>query len=212
MELKAPGIGADEKYFKGHDREQFKRFSSIPNILYTDGNEWALYRNGKRVYNIVRLSGNVATNGKRAIAQQDAHALVPLLRDFLLWEPFIPTDRKGKLDIKGFAKLLAPLCRMLRDDVSDALKNPDSSISKLAKEWRHILFPDASNQQFADAYAQTVVFALLLGRSEGVDPLDQSEKNRTFEEQYGLLSRALQLLANNKARMRLQHHSTYFYA
>ena len=48
VELKAPGVGAVASRFTGHNREQFKRFSSIPNILYTDGNEWALYRNGER--------------------------------------------------------------------------------------------------------------------------------------------------------------------
>ena len=89
---------------------------------------------------------------------------------------------------------------MLRDDVSDALKDPNSPIVKLADEWRHLLFPDASNKQFADAYAQTVTFALLLARTEGIDPLDQSKNTTTFEEQYGLLSRALQLLTDQKAR------------
>ena len=199
-ELKAPGTGANTKQFKGHNREQFKRFSSIPNILYTDGNEWSLYRNGERVDTIIRLSGNVSTDGKEAVTLQDAQALISLLRDFLLWEPIIPTDRKGKIDLKGFAKFLAPLCRMLRDDVSDALKDPDSPIVKLADEWRHLLFPDASNKQFADAYAQTVTFALLLARTEGIDPLEQSKNTTTFEEQYGLLSRALQLLTDQKAR------------
>ena len=199
-ELKAPGTGANTKQFKGHNREQFKRFSSIPNILYTDGNEWSLYRNGERVDTIIRLSGNVSTDGKAAVTLQDAQALISLLRDFLLWEPFIPTDRKGKIDLKGFAKFLAPLCRMLRDDVSDALKDPDSPIVKLADEWRHLLFPDASDKQFADAYAQTVTFALLLARTEGIDPLEQSKNITTFEAQYGLLSRALQLLTDQKAR------------
>ena len=46
VELKAPGIGADNGQFRGRNSEQFNRFSSVPNILYTDGNEWALYRNG----------------------------------------------------------------------------------------------------------------------------------------------------------------------
>ena len=155
---------------------------------------------GKRVDTIIRLSGNVSTDGKGAVTLQDAQALISLLRDFLLWEPIIPTDRKGKIDLKGFAKFLAPLCRMLRDDVSDALKDPDSPIVKLANEWRQLLFPDASDKQFADAYAQTVTFALLLARSEGIDPLEQSKNNTTFEEQYGLLARALQLLTDQKAR------------
>ena len=47
IELKAPGVGATATRFKGHNRDQFKRFSAIPNILYTDGNEWAIYRDGK---------------------------------------------------------------------------------------------------------------------------------------------------------------------
>src|SRR5450759_3139666 len=43
-ELKAPGIGADTSHFTGHNRNQWGRFKAIPNLLYTDGNEWALYR------------------------------------------------------------------------------------------------------------------------------------------------------------------------
>ncbi len=39
VELKAPGVGATATRFKGHNRDQFKRFSAVPNILYTDGNE-----------------------------------------------------------------------------------------------------------------------------------------------------------------------------
>ena len=55
---------------------------------------------------------------------------------------------------------------MLRDDVMDALKDPESPLVQLAQDWRQLLFPNASDEQFADAYAQTVTFALLLGRSE----------------------------------------------
>jgi hypothetical protein len=39
VELKAPGVGATAGRFTGHNRDQFRRFSAIPNILYTDGNE-----------------------------------------------------------------------------------------------------------------------------------------------------------------------------
>ena len=119
VELKAPGVGATASRFRGHNRDQFKRFSAIPNILYTDGNEWALYRNGELVNKVVRLSGDVATDSKEAAVPQDALAVEDLLRDFLLWEPIIPINRNDKIDLKGFAALLAPLCRMLRDDVTD---------------------------------------------------------------------------------------------
>ena len=200
VELKAVGTGATASLFKGHNREQFKRFSAIPNILYTDGNEWALYRNGELVDKVVRLKGDVAVQGRKAIALQDAHALESLLRDFLMWQPFIPTDSKGRIDLRRFAALLAPLCRMLRDDVTDALKRPDSPLVQLAQDWRQLLFPDAPDERFADAYAQTVLFALLLGRSEGADPLTLSSAENALAAQHNLLSRALQILTDPHAR------------
>ena len=93
VELKAPGVGATATRFKGHNRNQFKRFSAIPNILYTDGNEWALYRSGNLVGKVVHISGDVATDGKKAVTLQDAKAIENLLRDFLSWQPVLPTDR-----------------------------------------------------------------------------------------------------------------------
>ena len=194
VELKAPGVGATAIRFRGRNRDQFKRFSVVPNILYTDGNEWALYRDGKLVDEVVRLSGDVAA------APRDARAIEHLLRDFLSWEPFIPTGRKGKIDLKGFAALLAPLCRMLREDVTDALKNSASPLVQLAGDWRQLLFPDATDAQFADAYAQTVAFALLLGRSEGADPLTIESAVEALDVQHNLLSRALRVLTDPNAR------------
>jgi hypothetical protein len=203
VELKAPGVGVTLARFKGHNRNQFKRFSAIPNILYADGNDWALYREGKLVGEVVRLSGDIATHGKRAVAPDDACAIENLLRDFFLWQPTIPTDRKGKIDLKGLAALLAPLCRMLRDDVTDALKDSNSPLVQLAKDWRQLLFPDASDEQFADSYAQTVTFALLLGRSEGANPLTLESAESALAAQHNLLSRALQVLTDPGARLEM---------
>ena len=67
VELKAPGVGANATRFKGHNREQWKRFSAIPNLLYTDGNEWALYRNGERVDTLPPISlGNRRVNASES--------------------------------------------------------------------------------------------------------------------------------------------------
>ena len=203
VELKAPGVGVNAAHFKGHNREQFERFSALPNLLYTDGNAWALYRNGERVSKIARLSGDIATEGKEAVTREDAPAIEDLLRDFLLWDPIIPTTSKGKIHLKRFAELLAPLCRMLRDDVTAALQDPDSPLVHIAEDWRRLLFPNASDEQFADAYAQTVTFALLLSRSEGADPLTLGEAVRRLGGQHNLLSRALQVLTEAAARVEI---------
>jgi len=200
VELKAPGVGAAATRFKGHNREQFKRFSAIPNILYTDGNEWALYRNGELVDKVVSISGDVSTDGKKAATMDDTYAIECHLRNFLSWEPIIPTDRKGKISLKDFAALLAPLCKMLRNDVADALESPKSPLVDLAHDWRQLLFPDASDEQFADAYAQTVTFALLLGRSEGAHPLTLESAENALSAQHSLLSRTLQILTDPAVR------------
>lgn len=200
VELKQVGVGATATRFVGRNREQFNRFSAIPNLLYTDGNEWALYRGGELIDRVVRLSGDVASEGKKAVGPQDALALESLLRDFLMWQPFIPTDSRGRVDLRRFAALLAPLCRMLRDDVTDALKRSESPLVQLAQDWRELLFPDAPDERFADAYAQTVLFALLLGRSEGADPLTLSSAVNALAAQHNLLSRALEVLTDPNAR------------
>lgn len=62
-----------------------------------------------------------------------------------------------------------------------------------------MLFPDASDEQFADAYAQTVAFGLLLGRSEGADPLELNTAQDALAVQHSLLSKALQVLTDENA-------------
>jgi hypothetical protein len=203
VELKAPGVGANTKRFSGRNREQWNRFKSIPNLIYCDGNEWALYRvndtNDKPV-KLVRLSGDLVEEGKKAVTEDDARAVENLIRDFLQWEPIIPTDRKGKIDLRHFAELLAPLCRMLREDVADALQDQGSPLVQLARDWRQLLFPDAPDEQFSDAYAQTVTFALLLGRSEGAHPLTLKNAEAALAADHNLLSRALQVLTDPNAQ------------
>ena len=200
VELKAPGIGADKQRFGGRNRQQFKRFSALPNILYGDGNEWALYRNGARTGRVVRLAGDVVKEGAGAVREQDATQLAALLREFFSWQPLLPQDARGELDLKAFAELLAPLCGLLRTDVAEALGHTDSALSKLAEDWRQLLFPDATDAQFADAYAQTVTFALLLGRAEGADPLTLESAQDTLAAHHSLLSRALQVLTDATVR------------
>ena len=205
VELKAPGRSADQRRFRGRDRDQFKRFSAIPNILYSDGNEWALYRGGERAGRIVRLAGDVVREGAGAVQERDAAQLAGVLREFLSWQPILPQNAHGRIDLKAFATLLAPLCQLLRDDVTEALgatgRTPlGTPLSQLARDWRQLLFPDATDAQFADAYAQTVAFAMLLGRAEGADPLTLETAQETLAAHHGLLSRALQVLTDPNVR------------
>ncbi len=79
IELKAPGKGANTAKLQGPDKKQWEKFKDLPNLIYTDGNDWALYRSGKLVGKIIRFSGDVTSQGKKAIDVNDAKQLFDLL-------------------------------------------------------------------------------------------------------------------------------------
>ena len=189
VELKAPGMGAQTSKFRGRDKEQWERFKAIPNLLYTDGFEWVLYRSGERCGNKVRLEIE-----KGHIDDKSASALYAILIDFMNWEPIVPQNSKA------LAKTLAPLCRLLREQVSDVLEDEDSAIRILCGTIREELFPDLTNERFADIYAQIITYALLLARLSGNNNLTAESAIATLNEGHSLLSTVLQHMAHREAR------------
>lgn len=199
IELKAPGYGADAPKLKGkHNKQQWEKLKCLPNLIYTDGRDWALYRNGERQGGIVRLDDAPDERGADAVSQRNADDLGKLLRDFLFWSPTVPHSPTG------FAEYLAPLTRFLRGEVEAALPTKNSNVGLLAKEWRQYFFPDADDAQFADAYAQTVTYAMLLARLSGAKKLAPEEAAKTLNEGNGLLAEALKLLGQDGARDELR--------
>ncbi len=196
VELKRPGAGADAEAFTGRNREQWQRFQALPNLIYTDGAEWSLYRSGK-LQSRVRIADDVSAGGARSINGAALDAYRELLRNFLYWNPVVPATAEA------LAAFLAPLTRVLRDDVQAALARPDSQLKQLSEEWSKLLFPDGDAAQFADAYAQTVTYALLLARFEGAESLRPLVAADTLQREHGLLAEAIQLLEANAIRSEL---------
>ena len=164
VELKAPGRGARPESFRGRDRDQWQRFQALPNLIYTDGSEWSLYRSGRRVAR-ARIADDVSQEGASGLDVNALAGLETLLRDFLSHNPTPPRTAKG------LAEFLAPLARLLRDEVREALVREDSPVRRLADEWQGILFAEGDDEQFTDAYAQTLTYSLLLARFEGAEEL-----------------------------------------
>jgi hypothetical protein len=69
----------------------------------------------------------------------------------------------------------------------------------LAHEWRGLLFPHLTNKLFPDAYAQTVTFALLLARVEGIDFTNRSvgEIALLLGKKHSLMGKALTVLTQD---------------
>jgi hypothetical protein len=201
IELKAPGLGADAPKLKGeHNKKQWEKLKALPNLIYTDGREWALYREGERPDGqpIVRLQDDPVEKGGAAASEDDAKALKRLVSSFLRWNPIVPQTPPG------LATYLAPLSRFLRSEVEAALAAAGSSVGLLASEWRQFFFPTADDDQFSDAYAQTVTYAMLLARLSGAARLDPIEASKTLNKGNGLLAEALKLLGQDKAREELR--------
>lgn len=160
IEVKAPGKGADPRKWKtGHDKEQWGKLKALPNLLYTDGDSFSLWRDGALVGQVVQLDGGVEHAGAKLTAPQ---TFLPLLNDFLTWKPIAP---KGANEL---ARVSARLCRFLRDEVLEQLSasEKNAKLTDLKDDWKALLFPDADDDKFADGYAQAVTFGLLMAKSK----------------------------------------------
>lgn len=197
VELKKPGHGVPGTWTRPskHDLEQWLRFQQLPNVLYSDGEQFARYSFGKLQGKIARLEPGLAhASGKlRAVGTDFGR----VLSGFLLWQP----ERPRTLD--ELVRLVANLCRLLRDDVASELEREQKGLvahnfTRLATDWRQVLFPNLSDLEFADQYAQTVTFALMLARVEEVSFDHQSigEIARLLGKKHSLMGRALTVLTD----------------
>jgi len=160
VELKSPGKGADPRKYKDpHDKEQWEKLRSLPNLVYTDGNAFSLWQNGELVGSILALIGDIESSGNKL---KSPPGLMMLFESFLRWEP-IPLR-----NAKELADTTARLCHLLRDEVTEQLAIGSEALTGLAKDWRKLLFPDATNERFADGYAQAVTFGLLMARAKKI--------------------------------------------
>lgn len=160
IEVKAPGKGADPRKWKtGHDKEQWDKLKALPNLLYTDGDSFSLWRDGALVGPIVHLDGGIEQAGAKLAAPQ---TFLPLLSDFLTWHPIPPRSATE------LARVSARLCRFLRDEVLEQLgaSEKNARLTDLKDDWKALLFPDADDEKFADGYAQAVTFGLLMAKSK----------------------------------------------
>lgn len=203
VELKKPGTNLDPGRFTGHNKRQWEQLKDLPNLLYSNGGEWKLFRHGELV-SASSLSGDIPTSGAD-LTLQESH-MEPLLRSFLRWSPS-PITTADQL-----VHEVAPLCRHLRtsvleqlaveqQDIKSGADPDDQPFSVLARSWRNLLFPSATDAVFADGYAQTLTFALLLARTEGIDvaqlPAYKIAHRLGRKNTHSLMSQALKLLSES---------------
>lgn len=161
LEVKAPGKGADPRLFRDpHDKAQWKKLQALPNLIYFDGQEMSLWQNGELQGSVVRFDGDLFSAGTTLAAP---NSLMRLLESFYSWTPIAPRSPHA------LAQMSARLCRLLRDEAAEQLALKNRELHALMTDWKGLLFPEATEAQFADWYAQSVTFGLLLARARGID-------------------------------------------
>ncbi|MEU3214046.1 type ISP restriction/modification enzyme [Nocardiopsis alba] len=203
VELKKPKENLNPAKFKGHNKRQWERLKDQPNLLYTNGTAWRLYRYGE-LKSSVDFTGDLHSSGEGLICQEPS--VENLFSSFLQWSPPPITT------VDQLVRLVAPQCRLLRDSVLEQLAEEakkrkagadkyDLPFSMLAQNWRDLLFPTANDEVFADGYAQTITFALLLARTEGIDVANLETWKIAHQlgkgKPHALMSQALKLLTSS---------------
>ena len=209
VELKAPGRGIPLSWRPSkRDRIQWEKLAALPNVLYSDGLSWGHFSYGSPVERTVRLDGEFKSTGEPlGVANGDFEQVI---RSFLLWEPEAPRS------LRELIKIVAGLSSLLRDEAAAVLAGPThkaayEDLTLLATDWRELLFPDLNDESFCDAYSQTVCFALLLARADGISFLDTPlhEIARLLGKKHSLMGRALAVLTDSDAADELQPSRLY---
>ena len=192
IEVKAPGKGCDPRKFADpHDKGQWGKLKSLPNLVYTDGNGLSLWRDGELAAKIVLFEGDIETSGAKLKAPE---ALRALMADFLSWAPQPPTSARA------LAQTSTRLCRLLRDEVLEEMAAGHGSMQGLKQDWRKLLFPEATDAQFADGYAQAVTFGLLMAKAFDISLKDGVELAAIkLRKTNTLIGTALNLLTQDEA-------------
>lgn len=204
IELKAPGVSLDPETYSPntHNGKQWARLSKLPNLVHTNGKEWRLWRYGELIHEPVHVHAQSIASFKGRLTAPDRLEL--LLHDFLTWEPVAITS------ISRLVDTIAPLALLLREEVKLAILAEKRAVKAgapreiqpflgVARDWRKLLFPGATDEEFADGFAQTVVFSLVIALSDGISLEGNSLRQiaKELETHYGILGRSLDLLTEH---------------
>ena len=200
VELKSPSKSANPIKKAGwskHDKAQWKKLAHHPNLLYCNGLEMSLMRQGSE-RPLIHLELDATKTSAAADAQVEA--VKELFTQFLSWSPIVPSKPKD------LAQQLAPLTAFLRDAVLDVLSEvtEGNGLPVLYKNWSVNLMPGATHKEFADSFAQTFTYALLLARIES--DLDSEQfgvgaiNNSLRQNGHKLIASVLELMGQDTYR------------
>ncbi|MGA4839106.1 type ISP restriction/modification enzyme [Streptomyces sp. G45] len=190
------------------DRRQWEGMAKLPNLIYTNGQIWIMYRSGRQYGDTIHFEGDLHSAGSRLrLPVASEAAFEAMLIAFFGWQPH------PLMSMREVVSQVAPLCALLRDAVHDrldaeaGLPHHQRPFTDLASTLEVDLFPTTDDRDkratFADRYAQSVTFALLLAGSDTTEGNDTAlvgmslhEIGRRLGDEHSVMGRALQILTD----------------
>jgi len=165
METKDLGKSLDE----AEDSDQLKRYKrSLPNLILTDYLEFRWFEDGQ-LRDSARL-GRIGKGNKILLDKKGIDETVQLLRLFLESRPQPITTPKD------LSERTAKLAHIIRDTIVEAFEKDKASsdLKDLREAFSQVLIPDLNKPEkvteFADMYAQTIVYGLFAARCNHKGP------------------------------------------
>lgn len=161
IEAKPPKAKLDEI----ENSEQLERYlATFPNLILTNFYEFRLYRDGKRIDQILLARPFIPAKLKTIPPAEHATEFMALLERFLQFS--LPTNYTAE----SLAKELAIRTRFLRDEVikeeiREARTEGAKRILGFYEAFQKHLISNLEPDQFADLYAQTITYGLFAART-----------------------------------------------
>ena len=165
--------------------EQMERYLEYGSLILTNSLEFRFFRHhdkyGEPIVVAKIENGNIIPNEKSYAELEDT------LKTFLTGTEPITSSSK-------LAKIMGDKARRIREKVAEYVGHPDNrnaELRRMYESFRQILIHDLSEEQFADMYAQTLVYGLFAARFE-----DKTEKNFSRQEARDLVPHSNPFLRN----------------
>jgi hypothetical protein len=210
IELKEPRKLLDPARLRGHDADQFERFCDLPLWAHSNFVSIRLYRRGELIDQAEILPAaslepdTPAATAARLVNAQDHSGFERILHTLITAPPPVPRDPQE------VAQVLAHAARLVRSVVAAQCREGlDETVSDVRADFNETLFaraeaggydPSDADALFASAFAQTLVFGLLLAREAGCNEIDANAYQQLPNATYPLLRGTLRALTLDEVR------------
>lgn len=213
IELKQPGLPLDPSRFTGHNADQFDRFCELPLWALCNFTSIQLYRRDALEAEAVivppaALEPEISSaRAGRLIRAVDVSKFASIVRTLSMAAPVAPQDAEE------VAAVLAHAARLVRSVVTAQCREGLSEVvSRVRADFNETLFaraeaggydPANTDSGFSSAFAQTLVFGLLLAREASGRDVDAQAYELLPDSSWPLLRGTLRALTLDEVRTML---------